>query len=89
MKSRILTDQDDAAKRYTVLLLRPDYVADDYGSETYLARVTACSAQVAVVKAQKEVAKVDDLGDSWSSADYYPLITLDGWHDDVTPGEYR
>ena len=74
-------------KKYTVLLLRPDYVADDFGTDTYLAQVEADSAGAAVLAAQAEVAKFDDL--DLKATDYHPLITLERWHDDITPEVYR
>ena len=73
--------------KYTVLLLRPDHVADGFGPDTYLAQVAADSAQGAVSAAQKEVAEMDDL--DLSPKDYHPLITVGGWHDDITPECYR
>ncbi len=39
---------------YTVLLLYPDYVADNYGQETYQAHVMALNEKDAVSKAQVE-----------------------------------
>lgn len=74
-------------KKYTVLLLRPDHVADGFGPDTYLAQVTARSANGAVVAARKEVTETDDL--DLSPKDYHPLITVEGWHDDITPARYR
>jgi hypothetical protein len=74
-------------KKYTVLLLRPDYVADDFGTDTYLAQVEADSVSAAVLAAQAEVAEIDDL--DLKSTDYHPLITIEGWHDDLTPEVYR
>ena len=73
--------------KYTVLLLRPDYVADGFGTDTYLAQVEADSVGAAVLAAQAEVAEIDDR--DLKSTDYYPLITIEGWHDDLTPEVYR
>jgi len=75
-------------KRYTVLLLRPDYVADGFGEDTYLAHVQARTPRAAVKLAQQEVVRLDDLEDV-KAADYYPLITTKGWRDDITPAAYR
>ncbi|MEI8120815.1 MAG: hypothetical protein WCI20_02090 [bacterium] len=74
-------------KKFTVLLLRPDYVADGFGTDTYLAQVESDCVDAAVLVAQAEVAKLDDL--DLKSTDYHPLITLEGWHDDITPEVYR
>lgn len=45
--------------KYTVLLLRPNYIAADYGLDTYTAHVTADNAVSAVVQAQNEVFVLD------------------------------
>jgi predicted alpha/beta superfamily hydrolase len=45
--------------KYTVLLLRPDYLADCYGLDTYTAHVTASNVASAVVQAQTEVFVLD------------------------------
>ena len=39
---------------YTVLLLRPDYIADEFGKDTYLAHVVANGAAEAQKLAQAE-----------------------------------
>ena len=74
-------------RKYTVLLLRPEHVADGFGPDTYLAQVMAKSPNGAVSAAQKEVAKLDEL--DLKPSDYYPLITMKGWHDDITPEACR
>ena len=75
-------------KRYTVLLLRPDYVADGFGEDTYLAHVRTRTPRAAVKLAQQEVKALDG-HDDVKAADYYPLITTKGWRDDITPAAYR
>ena len=74
--------------RFTVLLLRPDYAADNFGEDTYLAHVRAETPTEAITLAQQKVTKLDALDDT-GSTDYYPLITLKGWHNDITPETYR
>jgi len=76
------------AKKFTVLLLRPDYMADGFGEDTYLAHVRAQNPETAIEQAQQEVAKLDDIDDA-KAADYYPLITIKGLHEDLTPEAYR
>lgn len=73
---------------YTVLLLRPDYLADSYGQDTYLAHVDAENPDNAVVAGQMQVWNVDkgdDAGTPWT--DYHPLLVLDGHHYDAAPPE--
>jgi hypothetical protein len=74
-------------KKYTVLLLRPDYIAKDYGTDTFLAHVRATTAATAVEHAAAEAAASDANEDRW--LDYHPLITLEGWRNDVTPEAFR
>ena len=75
-------------KRFTVLLLRPDYVADGFGEDTYLAHVRARTPRAAIKLAQQEVKALDAL-DYVQATDYHPLITTKGWRDDITPAAYR
>ena len=75
-------------KRYTVLLLRPDHVADGYGEDTYLAHVRARSPRTAIKRAQREVKALDG-HDDVHAGDYYPLITMTGHHNDLTPDDCR
>lgn len=74
-------------KPYTVLLLRPDYIADNYGQDTYLAHVNANNPDEAVTAAQVEAYNADggdDADESWE--DYHPLIVVDGHHADLKGG---
>ena len=71
-------------RRYTVLLMRPDYMTDDYGSDTYLGWVEAKSPTGAIKQAQAEAVAHDD-GEQDRASDYAPVVTLEGWHRDLTP----
>lgn len=70
--------------KYTVLLLRPDYIASDYGQDTYLAWVEAPSVEEAQVLAQREAYRsdvpLDDDGHDESSCrpDYHVLLVVEG-----------
>ena len=75
-------------KNYTVLLLRPDHVADGFGQDTYLTHVSAETPEAAVGLARQEVVELDGL-EHGRPDEYYPLITLEGWHDDLTPEACR
>jgi hypothetical protein len=65
--------------KYTVLLLYPDYVADTFGHETYLAHVEAEDTKEAIDLAQQEIANTIHA----ERQDFYPLLVVYGWHDDL------
>lgn len=71
---------------YTVLLLRPDYIAEPYGQDTYMAHVFADwpddAVEAARIKAWNED-HGDDAGTSWD--DYHPLLVLEGHHRNPDP----
>lgn len=71
---------------YTVLLLRPDYIAEPYGQDTYMAHVEAENPVNAIEAAQIEVWN-EDAGDEDSTSwdDYHPLLVLDGHLYDAGP----
>lgn len=55
-------------KPFTILLLYPDYIADNYGHETYLAHAYGSSVENAILHARIEArdasdAELDDLDD--------------------------
>jgi hypothetical protein len=69
---------------YTVLLLRPDYIADQYGEDTYLAHVTAGNPTEALAEARREVAKADGNDEpEWN--DYACLCIFEGTLTDLNP----
>lgn len=77
-------------KAWTVLLLRPDYIADDYGTDTYMTHVEAENAAAAVEAAQTEAYEADHDEDEreegiGSADDYAVLLVIEGKHMDVTP----
>lgn len=74
--------ENDPSHKFTVLLLYPDYIASQYGEETYLAHVKASSAEQATEIAQKQVTKKEDMCDS-NHTDFFPLMVLSGWHNDL------
>lgn len=74
---------------YTVLLLYPDYITDNFGQETYMCFVKTLSPKCAVELAQNKAAKhnsayfgKDDTNDPF---DFHPLLTIKGKHKDLTP----
>lgn len=78
-------------KPYSVLLLYPDYIADEFGKETYFAWVEAESPEQAVYAAQR-MAWIDNTegeDDLLHPDDFFPLITIQGHHGDLTPEPWR
>ena len=78
-------------KPYSVLLLYPDYIADEFGKETYLAWVEAESPEQAVGEAQRMAWIDNNQGedDCLHPDDFFPLITIQGHHGDLTPEPWR
>jgi hypothetical protein len=69
--------------KYTVILLLPDYVADVFGQDTYLAHVDAPNAPRAVALGQHEACAADG---NDVVTDYYPLAVFAGHLDDLSEG---
>lgn len=65
---------------YTVLVLRPDYMATNYGQDTFLAHVEATSPAQAQRIARQQAANADR--SEAFSEDYYILLALEGHHYD-------
>lgn len=61
---------------YTVLVLRPDYAATNYGQDTFLAHVEAVGPAQAQRIARQEAAAADR--SEQPSEDYYILLVLEG-----------
>lgn len=68
--------------KYSVLLLYPDYLADNFGQETYFEHVEQPTIADAIKSAQEFVANEFD---NAQPDDFHPLLVLHGWHDDVKP----
>lgn len=78
--------------KYTVLLLRPDYMTSDFGQDTYLAHVEADSVAEAQALAQHEayrsdVPPDDDDHDGSACLGYYVLLVVGGHATDLTERE--
>lgn len=67
---------------YTVILLYPDYVAEEYGHETYMTSIEAESPVNAVYKARLEVNNPDEGIDR---ADFFVIAVMLGQHADINP----
>lgn len=80
-----------SSNKFTVVLMRPDYMTSDFGQDCYVAHVEAVSEYAAVDAGQHEAAEADHkegeegLRDIWEGAlpnheDYYPLLVFEGHH---------
>lgn len=75
---------------YTVLLLRPDYMADSFGSDTFMTHVVAEGAVEALRLAREEVIKCDhedvaEFHEYHDPTDYVCLLLIAGHHNDINP----
>lgn len=62
---------------YTIILLRPDDLTDDYGQDIYVAYVTAKDTRAAILAAQNEVYLADKIdGQPVASKDDYALLVF-------------
>jgi len=70
-------------KKYSVLLVYPDYLASNFGQETYLAYVEAESPFQAVALAQNEAANAaTDAVDL--TTDFFPALVCEGHIEDLS-----
>jgi len=75
-------------KKYSVLLLYPDYLAGNYGEDTYYAHVEAPDVKSAQLSAQKEVVR-ENMIDIEYDGDMRPehfavLLVVEGHHYDLS-----
>ena len=83
VKERVKMDNDKLDK-WSVLLLRPDYAACEFGQDTILMHVEAGCAEEAIATAQCNATSIDR-EEPENSDDYYPLLTVRGHIIDETP----
>ena len=60
--------------RYTVILMYPDYIAQDYGKEVYAAWTTAATWEDAVAKARREAVAAQDDPEAVADPEDFALI---------------
>lgn len=84
----VYSQREKEMKTYTILLLRPDYIADEFGKDTYLTHVRAESVETAEVAAQVEAytgdcegCTEDELAENFE--DYAILLVIEGQHLDI------
>lgn len=76
--------------KFTVLLLRPDYMADAFGSDTYLTNVDAAGPEEALRLAREAVIKCDhedvaEFHEYHDPTDYACLLLIAGDHKNLNP----
>lgn len=72
-------------RRYTVLLLLPDYLASEFGHDTHLVWTKAKNRASAIREAQKFAAKESEALEA-SPDDYHPLFVCYGHQDNLNNG---
>ena len=65
---------------YSVLLLYPDHMAENFGQDTYLTHVNARNPRHAIEVAREQV-RAQDV----DPADFHPLLVCRGWIEDIKP----
>ncbi len=68
---------------YTVLLQRPDYIAENYGENDFMWQGEAAGSTNALALARAAALEADNM--TTDPADYRCLILLAGIHDDLNP----
>ena len=71
------TSREAASKRYSVLLLYPDW-ANDSGTETYYVFVEAPNPNAAVAEAQRQAVTTNEWTDDVHPTDFAPLLVTEG-----------
>jgi hypothetical protein len=67
-------------RRYSVLLLYPDYIAETFGQETFLAHVEAMNPGLAVGEAQRLASSCNNDN---PPEDFFPLLVTLGHIEDL------
>lgn len=77
---------------YTVILLRPDYVASNYGQDAWMEVVKARDPKEAVKRARGQRHRADihwlakeDFDSYGSPDDYFVIAVIRGKHEDLNP----
>lgn len=82
-----LTCPDLVEGAYTVILLRPDYIADNFGQDTACIKVDGCTCPADAIAAARAIALEADEADEGNEDDYFVIACFVGHHDDLNPGE--
>ena len=80
-------------KKYTVILIYPDHIAETYGGEFYWGRVEAHDPEEALARARRDVlaangiASIEDDPDGCDPRDFACIACIGGWVDNENPEE--
>lgn len=80
-------------KKFSVLLLYPDYIATNYGHETFYVCVEADDVDQAVLKAREDAVRSNSDGGEDTEElmlykeDFHVLLALEGYHPALEYGE--
>ena len=66
-------------KKYTVILLYPEYMSEEFGHETYMTCVSAGTPSQAVALAREEMEDLD------TPTDAFVIAVIEGDHEDLNP----
>lgn len=69
---------------YTVILLRPDWATDNYGTDTFMETVEAEDPTKALAEARRLVLVADD-NEHTNPTDYFCIAVIKGAHNDSNP----
>ena len=69
---------------YTAILLRPDYVTDNYGTDTFMETVEAEDPTKALAEVRRLAIEADG-DDVTDPTDYFCIALLAGQHSDINP----
>lgn len=78
------TQKNCAVKKpYSVLLLYPDYMANNYGEETYYSFVSALCPEHAVEMAQRKAFLENGKDGCNYFEDFLPILVIEGHHKSI------
>lgn len=73
-------------KNYTVVLMYPDYLADNYGQETYSTSVRARDVAGAITEAQLEAASANNMDPDYEGYEgFHPVAVFEGVLSNLAP----
>jgi hypothetical protein len=65
-------------KKFTVVLLRPDYIADEFGKDIFSDYVMAYGPEDAIKQARKTASVVDEISED-AAEEYHALVVYEGY----------